>query len=92
MKYRGWRVSHEAKKGHSLRGPKTDPPGENQKNRGTKLTGRELIAVTLLILMIAGYVMLAFGLLAEAFFSKRKTDNHRYFDARLVHLRQLSRS
>jgi hypothetical protein len=42
--------------------------------------GRELIAVTLLILMIAGYVMLAFGLLAEALFSKRRTRRHRHLD------------
>ena len=50
------------------------------RNGGPKLMGRELIAVTLLILMVAGYVMLAFGLLAETFFSKRKTENHRDFD------------
>jgi hypothetical protein len=51
----------------------------NTRNRGIKLMGRELMAVALLILMIAGYLMLAFGLLAEAF-SKKKTGSHRRFD------------
>lgn len=42
--------------------------------------GRELIAVALVILMIAGYVMLAFCVLAEAFSSKRRTGRHRHLD------------
>ena len=39
---------------------------------------RELIAALLFLLMIAGYVMLAFGLLAEALSSKSGTSSHRH--------------
>jgi hypothetical protein len=63
-----------------------DPSGENQELEEIKLMGSEVIAVAMVLLAIAGYVMLASPLFADVFFSGRKTasgvfryiDNHKW--------------